>query len=536
LEASRYQTKQSFVATSLSINKPEEVKPMMEGLRKLFATDHTTTREWRMNQLLALKRLLSEGGDLLRAAMKKDLGKSGFESNISEIDLTMSEVVYAISHLDTWMAKQPRAISPLNQPGAGYTVADPLGVVLIMSAWNYPVLLALSPLVGALAAGNCVVVKPAPYAPHTSHALTELLCKYMDNKAIKVVEGDRHVTDALLKERFDTIFFTGSGFVGKIVAKAAAEHLCPVVLELGGKSPCIVDETADLELSASRLIWGAFFNSGQTCVRPDHCLVHESIGDAFVKVCERKIKEFYSDNVQKTEWFGRIINDGAFDRLSKLIDASKADPNCKVYGGVYDKTERFVHPTLLDYGKNAEAFYKSPAMQDEIFGPLIPIRRYRTLDEAIQHSRNLPTGKPLALYFFSSSKSNVAEVTAKTTSGGMCVNDCLMHLANHELGFGGVGQSGMGAYHGLKSFQCFSHEKSVLEKSSAIDSLPVVRDLLAVRFPPYLPWKQQAVKALSNESVVKFMEFLETPTFKNLSLLLLGALLFRKLGFTVSRL
>lgn len=384
--------------------------------------------------------------------------------------------------------------SALNIPCWSTTQRDPLGVVLIMGAWNYPMQLSLAPLVGAIAGGNCVVVKPGSYAIESSHALARAISKHLDNSCIKVLEGNREMTNALLNETFETTFFTGSAFVGKIVAQAAASHLRPCVLELGGKSPTIVDKSANLEHAVQRLIWGTFINGGQTCVRPDFVMVHEDVAEKFFKLCKRFVKEFYGDNAQGSEWFGRCINAGAFTRLKALLDASTGKIVC---GGKTDASDRYIEPTVIDFGRNLELFARSEIMQDEIFGPLLPCVRFSELESAIQFIRNLNTGKPLALYCFATNAKVIKQVKERTTSGGLVINDCLMHLANHELPFGGVGNSGMGGYHGERSFNAFTHEKAVLEKSSSLDESIFFKFLLSARFPPYTPLKTALVKMFS---------------------------------------
>lgn len=536
-EQSRYGTAPAIKFTAPLQNgvvtDAAQVAPEFARLRKVFDSDRTLSEEWRQGQLRALVRMMEEGRGELHAALKADLGKSPFESDVTEIDLVLQEARHAQAHLSEWMVPHAASISPLNQPGKGETVSDPLGVVLIMGAWNYPVQLTLAPVVGAIAAGNCVVIKPGSYAPHTSHAIAKLVVAYLDRDAVLVCEGDRTMNDALLKQKFNMMFFTGSGFVGRMVARAAAENLCPVVLELGGKSPCVVDKSADLDVASDRLVWGTFLNSGQTCIRPDHCLVHADVADEFIEACKRKVIKFYGAEPQKTEWFGRIINDKAYDRLAQLVVDSKAKI---VHGGRCDKSAKFIEPTLFDFGTDLNAFDQSTLMGDEIFGPLLPIARFRDLEQdVVQRVRRLPTGKPLALYVFATEPRVIDELTRRTTSGGMCVNDTLMHVANHDLPFGGVGESGQRSYHGHRSFQVFSHEKAVLTKWTQIDALPIVKDVLRVRFPPYTPAKQTVVRLLGNPSVLSFMEALERPAVQRVMLLLALWLGFRRLGLRIVR-
>jgi len=298
------------------------------------------------------------------------------------------------------------------------------------------------------------------------------------------------MTAALLRERFDLIFYTGSGFVGRIVAEAAAKHLTPTVLELGGKSPVIVDKSANLEHAAARIVWGAFLNGGQTCVRPDFVMMHCDIADRLLPLLKKFVVQFYGENPQSTEWFGRCINDKAFNRLRALMEGAA---DSVVIGGDCDEKERFIAPTILDFGSDLAAFREAPVMADELFGPLLPAVRYKETAEAVDFVRGLKTGKPLALYAFGTDSGFVDEVRDRTTSGGLCVNDVIMHLANDQLPFGGVGSSGMGRYHGPYSFDTFSHKKAVLHKSPMLDQSPLFRGLLQMRFPPYSPLSKWVV-------------------------------------------
>lgn len=302
------------------------------------------------------------------------------------------------------------------------------------------------------------------------------------------------MTTKVLKEKFDKIIFTGSEFVGKLVAEAAAKHLTPIVLELGGKSPTIVDRSAHITHAVERIAWATFLNSGQTCVRPDFCLVHEDVADQFFKQLEATVNEFYTKNAQSTEYYGRVINAKAFERLAGLIEKSK--PAIK-FGGAVDAKDRFVQPTVFDFGKDLKAFRAQEIMQDEIFGPLLPVARYSNIEEVVSFVRTLPTGKPLACYCYSRDQAVIDTISKRTTSGGLCINDSVMHLANHELPFGGVGESGMGSYHGEYSFKCFTHEKAVLRKYPAVDELPVLKQLLAARFPPYTAFRKLAIQLFS---------------------------------------
>lgn len=536
LEQSRYG---SNIATKLvgaaekSITDPTRVPGEVARLRQVFASDKTRSREWRLEQLNAMLRMMTEGRAELHAAIYKDLHKSPHEANLTEIDFTISEITHAIRHLDDWMAPKPAPVNLLNMPGTAATVFDPLGVVLIMGAWNYPILLTLSPLVGAIAAGNCAVIKPGSYAPETSHAMARLLSRYLDADTFVVCEGNRDVTDALLKQRFDMIFYTGSGFVGKLVAKAAAEHLTPVVLELGGKSPFIVAKCADLDLAATRLVWGSFLNSGQTCIRPDHCLVDEAVADKFLRLCKEKVVEMFTADPQKTENFGRIINDSAWERLNGILDKSRSNV---YFGGRSDRADKYIEPTLLDYGTDSAAFESCAAMQDEIFGPILPVLRYKNFEQdVVQRVRNLSTGKPLALYVFAEDQKIVDACTKRLTSGGMCVNDALMHIACASIGFGGVGASGMGSYHGERSMKAFSHEKSVLVKYSFLDQNPLLKWALAARYPPYDATRKWLAKAVTSPALNAMKEYMDHPDTTRILIVAVLFLLGRRLGFRITR-
>jgi len=469
-----------------------DIVPAMEALRRTFASEHTFSKEWRVGQLHALRRLLREGNQELCDAMYEDLHKSAFEAYSTEMGLVEKEIETALSHLGEWMAPHYTDTAALNTAARSYTVHDPLGVVLIMGPWNYPVQMCFAPLVGAIAGGNCALLKPGSYAPATSHVISRLVQQYLDPAAIVVAEGDREVTTALLDQRFDKIFFTGSGFVGKIILQAAAKHFTPCLLELGGKSPAIVDRSADLGHAARRLVWGTFINGGQTCIRPDFLLVHEAVAEPFLKLLKATIKEFYGADPQKSEWFGRCVNERAFKRLEAIVRG--APPSVVYSGGRTDAAERYIEPTVLDYGGDWRAFSSCEAMQDELFGPILPVCRYSDLEAVVSFVKALPTGKPLALYCFATDSAVVEDVKRRTTSGGLCINDCVMHIANHDLPFGGVGASGMGSYHAHRSFLAFTHEKAVLSRSPAVDEYTVLKPLLAARFPPYAPHKQFLVK------------------------------------------
>ena len=373
---------------------------------------------------------------------------------------------------------------------------DPYGVVLVFGAWNYNLLLSLQPIVGAIAAGNCVVVKPGSFAINSSNIIVRLVNKYMDNRCIFALEGDRHTTAALLKERFDKIFFTGSQHVGRIVAAEAAKFITPVVLELGGKSPCIVDETVDIKIAARRCAWGAFLNGGQTCVRPDYLMVHESIAEAFIEEFKQTVKIFFGEDPKQSDYFGRLINSNAFERLKDCIEA---DSKYMIHGGTSDAKERYIEPTLFDFGRDLEAFASSQIMSEEIFGPLTPIFRYNNLQEQV-----IPfiraREKPLSLYIFSNDSATSDYVINVTSSGGAVVNDTIVHLANPNLPFGGVGSSGMGSYHGKHSFDCFSYQKAVVKRRLVMDN--------GLRYPPYSSSDMKVVNMAMNPALNHYIDTL----------------------------
>jgi len=353
------------------------------------------------------------------------------------------------------------------KPGSGYVMREPLGVVLIIAPWNYPISLVLKPLIGAISAGNCVVIKPSEVSENCAKWLTSNITKYLDTNCIQVYEGGPQETENLLKQQFDMIFYTGNTHVGKFVMKAAAEHLTPVTLELGGKSPCIVDKDIDLETSARRIVAGKFANVGQTCVAPDYILVHDQVEDKFVDKLQQVIKEFYGDNPQSSRDYSRIINQRHTKRLEKLLQGQNV-----ISGGSVDVQDNYISPTLVKISSDK---LNSPIMQDEIFGPILPILTIHNIDEAIEFVNSRP--KPLALYIFSKNTGVQKRVLETTSSGGACVNETVFHVACKTLPFGGVGPSGMGSYNGFHSFDTFSHKKSVLDRATWLDP--------SIRYPPY---------------------------------------------------
>ncbi|MFE9353177.1 aldehyde dehydrogenase family protein [Streptomyces olivaceoviridis] len=432
---------------------PERPADVVARLRATYAAGRTKPVEWRTGQLRRLRAMLTERGADLAAALNADLGKSGAEAYRTEIDFTVREIDHTLEHLAQWLRPEPAPVpAHLGADATAWTQCDPLGVVLVIAPWNYPAQLLLAPMVGALASGNAVVAKPSELAPATSAVLAELIPAYLDTDAVAVVEGGVPETTALLAERFDHIFYTGNGTVGRIVMRAAAEHLTPVTLELGGKSPVFVDRGTDLETVADRLARGKFLNAGQTCVAPDYVLTDPETATALEAALVRAVEGLFGADPQRSEEYGRIVNERHFDRLSALLDSGRV-----VVGGVGDRAAKYLAPTVL-----ADVDPESPVMREEIFGPILPIVTVPGLDEAIDFIND--RDKPLALYVFSESDETRDRIAAETSSGGLGHGLPLAHLTVSDLPFGGVGESGMGSYHGRYSIETFSHRKAVLSK------------------------------------------------------------------------
>ena len=455
---------------------PGNIPAFVHTLRKTFASGRTKPRAWRDGQLARLDALFAEKGDELLAALEADLGKSPFEGWLSELAFLRKEIAHTRRHLGRWMRPEKVPTPLAYQPGKSMVVREPLGVVLIIAPWNYPLQLAIGPLVAAIAAGNCALVKPSEVAPHTSAAIARFLPMYLDPLAVAVVEGGVVETSALLAERFDHIFYTGNGAVSRIVMAAAVKHLTPVTLELGGKSPTIVDASADLEVTARRIVWGKFFNAGQTCVAPDYVLVDRRVEERLLAALVKTVRDFFGEDPKTTKDYSRIVNIKHHRRLVAYLGDGEL-----VCGGEADEKERYIAPTILRNVKPSAAI-----MADEIFGPILPVIGVGSVDEAIAFVNGRP--KPLALYVFTGDKQVADAVLGQTSSGGACVNDVVIHLAIPELPFGGVGESGMGAYHGKTGFETFTHRKAVLAKVTAMD--------LSLRYPPFDAKKQSWVKRL----------------------------------------
>lgn len=443
----------------------EEIVAAVERVRDTFDSGATRALDWRERELRQLERMLVDNEPDLLEALHSDLGRCRFEGVVAETGFLVNDIRHTLKHLRGW-AKPKRVKVPLAiHPAKAAIHPEPLGVALIIAPWNYPLQLSVGPLIAAIAAGNTAVVKPSEIAPATSAILSKLLPRYLDSTAYAVIEGGVAETTKLLEQRFDHIFYTGNGSVGRVVMTAAAKHLTPVTLELGGKSPCIVDSEVDLDVAAKRIVWGKFFNAGQTCIAPDYLLLHESIAEQMFEKIKATIREFYGNDPQSSSDFARIVNERHFDRLSRLLDSGKV-----VAGGTTDRTARYIAPTVL---RDVEP--DSPVMAEEIFGPILPCMTVASVDDAIRFVT--ARSKPLALYVFSTNKATTDRVLSRTSSGGVCINDCVSHYAAPELPFGGVGESGMGAYHGKAGFDTFTHQKSVLDKSTRVDP--------PLRYPPY---------------------------------------------------
>lgn len=433
--------------------------------------------EMRRTQLERLKRMLTEHEETFSSALFRDLGKSSIEAYTTEIGFTVNEIDHTLGHLREW-AKPRRTKLPLHlRPGSAQIHPEPLGTVLIIAPWNYPLQLVLAPLVAALAAGNTAVIKPSEISSATAVALAELVPQYLDPNVVHVVTGGVPETTALLAEPWDHIFYTGNGTVGRIVMRAAAEHLTPVTLELGGKSPAVVTAHADLGSTARRIAWGKWTNAGQTCVAPDYVLVDRTVVSPFLAELSKSITEFYGDDPRHSDDYGRLVSERHFDRVVGLLEGA----GTIVHGGSHDRAERYVAPTVL-----TDVSPDAPIMQEEIFGPLLPVLTYDDLDEAIEFVT--ARDKPLAFYAFTDDGDEADRLVAETTAGGVTVNHTLLHLAVPDFPFGGVGPSGMGAYHGRHGFDLFSHLKPVLTRRSSPDP--------KIAYPPYTAWKRKLLRKL----------------------------------------
>lgn len=427
------------------------------GKQKAFFVTHESKKiDFRINQLKKLKSSIKSNESAITKALYEDLRKSEQEAYLTEISIVNQEIDFHISNLREW-SQIKKVHTPIHLlPSKSRIQYEPLGLALIIAPWNYPFQVLFNPLVGAISAGCTTILKPSPYTPAIAKLMDKIIKETFDENYIAIVHGGKEENELLLKNRFDIIFFTGSPSLGKVVMRAAAEFLTPVILELGGKSPCIVDETANIEIAAKRIAWSKTINAGQTCIAPDYLLVHESVKEKLLSKLEIEFKEMYGNNSQESKFYPRIINQKALERLKKLMQHGTIR-----FGGKIDESDKFISPTIID--DIQEDF---PIMQEEIFGPILPVLTFKDIKESIDFVNK--NEKPLALYIYSNTRT-AKEVLLKTSSGGACINDGLMHIANHHLPFGGVGNSGMGGYHGHKSFLAFSTEKAIVSSSTLID-------------------------------------------------------------------
>lgn len=435
------------------------IEEALDRQRSFLATGRTKSLAFRLDKLIRFKAAVKKYEKRITEALWSDLHKSYQEAYLTEISIVIQEIDNHIKHLKRW-SKPKRVPTPLHLlPSKSRIIYEPLGVALIMAPWNYPFQLLMNPLVGAISAGCCAMLKPSPYTPHVAKVMEEMVHETFDPDYIAIAQGSRKVNEILLEQRFDFIFYTGSPFVGKVVMRAAAEHLTPVVLELGGKSPCIVDAGANLDIAAKRIAWGKTINAGQTCIAPDYLMVHQSVKDELLKKIAANIDKMFGPDIKQSNYFPRIVNQKAVERLQKLMEHGKVR-----YGGQVDAADRYISPTLID-----EIQPDFPIMQEEIFGPILPVMIFDHIDQAVSYIN--AHEKPLAFYYFGKNR-QAKEVLAKTTSGGGCINDTLIHIANHQLPFGGVGNSGLGKYHGHGSFLAFSNSRAIMTSPTWID-LPI---------------------------------------------------------------
>jgi aldehyde dehydrogenase (NAD+) len=447
------------------VNMNMDLKEIIEKQRKYFSEGNTLSVKFRKEMLLKLYQAVKIYEKNICGALYEDLGKSAYEAFMCEAGLALTEISYMIKHIKKF-TRARRVRTPLAQfASKSYEISVPYGNVLIMSPWNYPFLLTVEPLAAAIAAGNTAIIKPSAYSPATSALIAKIIAEIFPPQYVTAVTGGRRENSALLDEKFDFIFFTGSQGVGKEVLHRAAEHLTPTVLELGGKSPCIVDGSAKIRIAAKRIVFGKFLNCGQTCVAPDYVLCERSVKDELVSEIASQIKAQYGNNPIENSDYGRIVNEKHFDRILSLIDTEKT-----VVGGSHDRGRLKIEPTVMD-----KVDWNDAVMKEEIFGPVLPVLTYEKFEDVFEILRDKE--KPLALYLFSEDKKHIKEVIERIRYGGGCINDTVIHLATSELGFGGVGESGMGRYHGKSGFDAFSHKKSIVDKKTLID--------LPMRYQPY---------------------------------------------------
>ncbi|MGN4291839.1 aldehyde dehydrogenase [Bacillus cereus group sp. MYBK87-2] len=453
-----------------------DINNILEEHKEFFHTGATKTLQFRLEQLRKLKDGIQRYEKRIIKALHQDLGKSEFEAYVTEVGFVLDSINNTMKNLKKWM-KPEKVKTPFTLwPAKSFIMKEPYGTVLIIGPYNYPFQLLIEPLIGVIATGNCAVLKPSENTPHITSVVNELISELFDKSYVRVIEGEKETTSTLIHAPVDYIFFTGSVQVGKIVMEAAAKNLVPVTLELGGKSPVIVDKTANIDLAAKRIVWGKLLNAGQTCIAPDYVMVHSDVKEELISKMKETIVKYYGENPIQSKDYGRIINERQFDRLASIIEQDKEHV---LFGGTSVKEDLYIEPTLLETKSWAGA-----AMQDEIFGPILPIMEYDQLEMAIQTINKRP--KPLALYVFTEDKQCEEEVLSRVSFGGGCINDAIFHSANSHLPFGGVGNAGIGAYHGKYSFDLFSHHKSIVKKSTKIDASFV--------FPPYNDKKMNFIR------------------------------------------
>ena len=441
--------------------------------RQFFNTDKTKDVKFRLEHLKKLKNSIIANEGEIKKALKEDLNKSESESYMTEIGMTLSELSYDIRHVRGW-SKNKRVGTPLAHfPARSFISKEPYGVALILSPWNYPFMLLIEPLIGAISAGNCAVLKPSEFAPNTANVIEKIVKECFEEEYVTVIQGDKDVSQSLIEKKFDYIFYTGGTRVGKIVMQEASKNLVPVTLELGGKSPCIIDEKYSMHLAAKRLLFGKLLNAGQTCIAPDYVLINKNVKDEFINELRKILKEFLGENPVENEDYPKIVNERHFERLTNLIDGENV-----VIGGKSDENLLKIEPTILDNPK-----IDSKVMSEEIFGPILPVITYEKIEDAIEYIKKIE--KPLALYMFTNDKKIQNKILNEISFGGGCINDTIIHIANSNMGFGGVGYSGIGNYHGKRSFDTFSHERSITKKYS-LD--------LPMRYMPYNDFKDKLVK------------------------------------------
>jgi aldehyde dehydrogenase (NAD+) len=446
----------------------------IDELKRTFATGRTKTYQWRVEQLTALNQMIVENEKEIIAALHTDLGKSETEAWLTEVGYSTADIKDNVKRLKSWMKPTKVSTPMMAKPGKSYIVNEPLGVALIIGAWNYPFQLVITPLVAAIAAGNCAVIKPSELSEATSALLAKLVPKYLDNAAFKVVEGGKDVSTQLLAQAFDKYFYTGGEQVGRIVMTAAAKHLSSVTLELGGKSPCIVDGETNIDVAVKRIVWGKWMNAGQTCVAPDYVLIEEEYLADFSQRLIAEIKKQYGKDPIENKDYGRIINQRHCSRLISYLDGQNV-----IHGGRHNLDKKFLEPTVV-----VQPSIDSALMQEEIFGPILPILTFKTKSQMLNFVTSKP--KPLAAYLFTSNPKFEADFEEQISSGSMCINDTNIFLANHDLPFGGVGASGMGQYHGKTGFDNFSHKKSVMKRSFRFDA--------PIRYAPFSKFKLMLLK------------------------------------------